>query len=343
MSNEKLRIKFYPIGDTDLVGIDRAALAFALDELEHCYASHERLPRISGLGFLRGLVQGGDGATLRLASIDAETFLKHWETLANAVSEDQSIPAPAIQEARKALSRILLKAATTAGESPAERDLREIISKTVAQMGALKDAHQKEIEDFRRQLNSANLRVAKAEAEVSAALEERDKAAKAAVKRGVDVHASHFDLLCRRNSIQSWIWVAIVALSAASAIAYIYLSIPAIASTAPLTTPGVIRDIAPRLLIFSIFYLVIVWAARNFGAARHNHTINSHRAAALKSFDAFTSATEGDKELRLAILKQVTTAIFESQATAYLKEPASGNENLIQVFADAVTKKGPDA
>ena len=182
-------------------------------------------------------------------------------------------------------------------------------------------------------------------AALAAAERERETAAKAAARVGVQEHVNNFEALCRQNSRQSWFWAAIVGIVATCAVCYVYFSLPNDVhfGATVLTTSSVVREVAPRVLIFSVAYLLIVWAARNFGAARHNHTVNSHRAAALKSFDAFTAATEGDRELRLAILKQVTTAIFESQATAYLKEPASGNENLIQVFADAVTKKGTDA
>jgi hypothetical protein len=198
----------------------------------------------------------------------------------------------------------------------------------------------RELEYHKQLVEATKAEVASLSAALETARKDRDKAAAAAAKVGVDVHAGNFEELCKRNSIQSWCWAGVVGVAGALAILYVYFSLRHLSTINP-SLPAVLHEVTPRVLIFTVVYFVIVWAARNFSAARHNHTINSHRAAALKSFDAFTSATEGDKELRLAILKQMTTAIFESQPTAYLKEEQSGKEgNLIQVFADAVRSHG---
>jgi hypothetical protein len=103
----------------------------------------------------------------------------------------------------------------------------------------------------------------------------------------------------------------------------------------------------PRFLVLSTLYFLIVWAARNFGAARHNQTLNSHRAVALRSFDSFLLATKGSEDLQKSLLREVATATFTTHATGYLKnENLEKGENPVLAIVEAVgdiikSRKGP--
>jgi DNA phosphorothioation-dependent restriction protein DptG len=71
------------------------------------------------------------------------------------------------------------------------------------------------------------------------------------------------------------------------------------------------------LLVLSVVFFGMGWAAKNYRAHKHNETVNRHRQNALRTFETFAAATE-DKTTKDAVLLQTTKAIFEPQTSGYL-------------------------
>lgn len=71
------------------------------------------------------------------------------------------------------------------------------------------------------------------------------------------------------------------------------------------------------LIVFCLIF-ALIWAARNYGAARHNYVVNKHRNNALGSFQAF-STSAADSQTKSAVLIQATQSIFTPQASGYVK------------------------
>ncbi len=71
------------------------------------------------------------------------------------------------------------------------------------------------------------------------------------------------------------------------------------------------------LIVFCLIF-ALIWAAKNYGAARHNYVVNKHRNNALGSFQAF-STSAADAQTKSAVLIQATQSIFAPQASGYVK------------------------
>ena len=72
-----------------------------------------------------------------------------------------------------------------------------------------------------------------------------------------------------------------------------------------------------RVVIFSIIFFIVAWAARNFRAERHNAVVNRHRALAIRTYEAFVNEDVSDT-VRAAILDRVTQTIFSPMPSGHL-------------------------
>ena len=61
-----------------------------------------------------------------------------------------------------------------------------------------------------------------------------------------------------------------------------------------------------------------VLALRNYSAAKHNYTVNRHKATTLATFEAFINGS-ANPEVKEAILLQAAKSAFDPQATGFLK------------------------
>ncbi len=75
--------------------------------------------------------------------------------------------------------------------------------------------------------------------------------------------------------------------------------------------------LSSKALLFALVIFFLYTSARNFNAHKHNATINRHREAAIKSFQAVAEgAIDGDRSI---ILTQAAAGIFHPQDTGYLR------------------------
>ena len=92
---------------------------------------------------------------------------------------------------------------------------------------------------------------------------------------------------------------------------------------------NIVSNSIGKVFLFSIIYYMLVWAARNYRAHRHNAVMNRHRALSISTFESFTAlASDYDPDIKAAVLLKTTEAIFGPSATGYLsgeKEQTQGN------------------
>lgn len=72
-----------------------------------------------------------------------------------------------------------------------------------------------------------------------------------------------------------------------------------------------------KLVILGLLVSTTVWCARIYRAKKHQETINSHRANALRTFQTFVEASD-DRQIRDAVLLEATRSIFAITSSGYL-------------------------
>jgi hypothetical protein len=150
--------------------------------------------------------------------------------------------------------------------------------------------------------------------------------------------AEHFESECKAHKRASWCWlfitVAIMFTIIGSVIGHL---IPELRLADSIDE--MVRVALPRVVILTIAYFALVWAARNYAASRHNFIVNRHRSNALSTFRAFYQGSS-DLAIKNAVLMQATACVFSAQTTGYLKEEAVAQEhNKIAELISAVRGK----
>ena len=143
-----------------------------------------------------------------------------------------------------------------------------------------------------------------------------------AAKVGVAHHARHFKNEAERHAkiANTWLGVviglAIVTVVLAGGNVYFALN------TTDLGTPQTIQLAVAKILLFSLLFGALVWAARVYRSHRHNFVVNQHRQNALTSFETFATAASDD-QTKGAVLIEATRCIFSPQTSGYADSSAT--------------------
>lgn len=103
-----------------------------------------------------------------------------------------------------------------------------------------------------------------------------------------------------------------------------------------LLTPSNIYETAQlaisKLLVFVTISFILILAAKNYLANRHNSVVNRHRQNALVTYRALVESA-GDKTNRDVVLAKAAECIFSAQPTAFSKfeGPESGGVSLVNI------------
>ncbi len=162
-------------------------------------------------------------------------------------------------------------------------------------------------------------------------------------RAGFAKESEHFKKEANAHRRAAWSWLVVTGLVVAGLIAYAWMSSRVIESL-PADTPirHLISMAAPRIIIVSVVWFIMVQCARNYTACRHNVVVNRHRQNAIGTFRIFTS-TEADAATKNAILLEATKCIFAPQTTGYLKgesEPQSGSQ-ILEIIRGIPAAKPP--
>lgn len=102
------------------------------------------------------------------------------------------------------------------------------------------------------------------------------------------------------------------------------------------TIPQVIQLFTSKIVILGLLFTATIWCGRLYKAARHQSSINKHRANALRTFQAFTKAASDDAA-RDAVLMESTKSIFAITPSGFLDNESApdGGLKIVEVVKHA--------
>lgn len=179
---------------------------------------------------------------------------------------------------------------------------------------------------------------AQARAAIQAAKDEADLAAKGlqtqqdeakriledirqiAAEQGVSQQSIYFKTEYEDNetNAETWRWRTTALAIGLGAFALLSVFAHKWSFLAPITAYDTAQLAISKILIFAVIGFMLVLAARNFLACKHNAIINRHRYNALLTFKALADAA-GSEERRDIVLTYAASCIFAPQETGYSK------------------------
>ena len=97
------------------------------------------------------------------------------------------------------------------------------------------------------------------------------------------------------------------------------------------SNPQVIQFITSKVITLVVLLTATIWCGRVYKATKHQSAMNSHRANALKTFQAFVKAGSDDAT-RNAVLLETTRSIFAISPTGYLESADSATDGGTKVL-----------
>ena len=95
-----------------------------------------------------------------------------------------------------------------------------------------------------------------------------------------------------------------------------------------------------KVLIFLVIAYVLLLAARNFMAHRHNAVVNRHRQNALMTFQALVDAAK-NPDAKDVVLSHAASCIYAPQETGYSKVSGGGlNTSIVEMLPKALPRSG---
>lgn len=170
-----------------------------------------------------------------------------------------------------------------------------------------------------------------------AAIENRTKeidslvitAREVAAKAGVAVFRKDFESEAERQSGIADNWLKITAGLAGVTIIIAFIFVFYFHGDTP---QEVIQRLSPKLVLLGTLLTATVWCSRMYRTARHQETVNRHRANALLTFQAFSQAAGDDTATRSAVLMETTRSIFSHTSTGFIVDPNSSNDGNFKII-----------
>jgi ElaB/YqjD/DUF883 family membrane-anchored ribosome-binding protein len=242
------------------------------------------------------------------------------------------------------LSRQVLGPATEEAANKDIENLRIEIERALAGMdaasGLIKTRQaesEKQLDEFLSgQKTAVSSQLATVRAELEASLEQ---VRKAAAEAGVSMNAKYFDDEAKEFKTQArkWFWLLLALVVVLFSYAVAGGAVLDLIGLSPLPTGNGVLDgaklVSQRALLAFVLIFSVVWASKNYSAARHNEVVNRHRRNSLGSFETLVKSAS-DLQTKNAVLIQATQSIFSPQATGFVKndgEDASSTK-VLEVF-----------
>ncbi len=193
---------------------------------------------------------------------------------------------------------------------------------------------QRNVEALNAAVVTASTLIETAKADAAIARKELDGVVAAAREASATVGVAHFtsDFSGQAGLLETqagvWLkWTGGLAIATGVAAAVSFLvPIPASATNAV-----VVQFMASKLVLLGVLLGATAWCGRTYRALKHQAAVNTHRANALKSFQAFVKATD-DPGTRNAVLLETTRSIFSIAPTGYLEGESSGGDAGLKVL-----------
>ncbi len=199
--------------------------------------------------------------------------------------------------------------------------LRDQIHSWVGYLSHFSVASRENSQKMTALIESANSHMERVVAESEEKLKELEaiiSASREAVGQiGVGKHTLDFQNEAKTHADASRNWLVAagvfgIVTVAAALLILIYFPIPQGSDLAQIIQFGF-----TKLVIVGLLVSTTVWCARIYRAKKHQETINSHRANALRTFQTFVEASE-DRQIRDAVLLEATRSIFAITSSGYL-------------------------
>lgn len=159
---------------------------------------------------------------------------------------------------------------------------------------------------------------------------------KIAGKTIVGVYGDLFEKRAKNDAKASYIWLGATLVAIVGAVILIIVMWDKFSDIDPKNTALIVQAAINKLVVISLLYFAIVWAARNYSAHRHNQTLNIHRQIALDSFKTFVDVTKGTPVADV-VTRIAAQAIFAPQPTGFTKTEA-GKEPSASGILEVITK-----
>lgn len=195
------------------------------------------------------------------------------------------------------------------------------------------DALTQSVKDAANILGNAKIEVEERKKDIAGIV---TAAREASASAGVGVFTSDFDGRASELEVEARRWltyaVVLAVASLAAALASYFLPIAKDASNAQ-----IFQHMTSKLVVLLVLITATVWCGKIFKALKHQATVNSHRANALKTFQAFVKASSDDNT-RDAVLLETTRSIFALSPSGYLEasDPTSDSPTkVMEIFKGA--------
>ena len=165
-----------------------------------------------------------------------------------------------------------------------------------------------------------------------------DAIRKAAAEQGVSQQAIHFSVESDAHSKEAKMWLK------RTVILTIGLAVYAVATLFlhrwPLLAPAnafeTVQLSVSKVLVFATLSFILLLAAKNYNAHRHNAVVNKHRQNALATYEALVRAA-GEKANADIVLTKASDCIFSPQSTGYSREGSdSGSVSFVSMAPGSV-------
>ena len=148
---------------------------------------------------------------------------------------------------------------------------------------------------------------------------------------GIEKYKSEFGQLAKKHRKVGYGWlIAIIAILLVTAAApiFIYNYFPLIPDSKGewLTLDNINRSFLKIVIIFTLLYFVSQ-CIKNYKANRHLQVVNEHRSLALLTFTTFVDHAGDDKDVKHAVLLEVTKTIFSSNSSGYVPSENDGPDS----------------
>jgi hypothetical protein len=172
---------------------------------------------------------------------------------------------------------------------------------------------QKNIEALNNSVEKASSILDKTKKEVQTKKEEIDNVVLAAKEVSATVGVAHFSANFKEeadthktNAIK-WLWTTgiLAGLTLLSTIG-LYFILPIVDNA---TIAQIVQVLSTKIIVISILFTATLWAGKMYKATIHQMTMNKHRSNSLRTFQAFTKASN-DITTRDAVLMETTKSIF---------------------------------
>ena len=200
---------------------------------------------------------------------------------------------------------------------------------------------QKNIEALNSSVKNASSILDKTKEDVQTKKEEIDSVVLAAKEASASVGVGHFsanfeeEATTHKNNATKWL-IATGVLAGLTLLSTVVLYfVLAIGDNA--TTPQIIQVLSTKIILISIFFTATLWAGKMYKATIHQMTINKHRSNSLRTFQAFTKASN-EVSTRDAVLMEATKSIFSILPSGYIDNERSGatnNTSIIEVIKNS--------